>query len=107
MLYILWAQLFGCMSYRLNSLKWGYIGECLGIIKWDTRSLDYSSYTYGEASTYMLRAPLVPFVIQAPPAHVRIGSALIHAVSGAGGLGQNWSGVSLTQLPPNNPRFML
>ena len=32
------------MSYSLNSLKGGYIGDCMGIIKGDTRSLDYSSH---------------------------------------------------------------
>ena len=35
------------MSYSLNSLKGGYIGDCIGDyyrgIKGDTRSLDYSS----------------------------------------------------------------
>ena len=37
------------MSYSLNSLKGGYIGgyirTTIGLIKGDTRSLDYSSYT--------------------------------------------------------------
>ena len=36
------------MSYSLNSLKGGYIGiiygTTIGVIKGDTRSLDYSSY---------------------------------------------------------------
>ena len=36
------------MSYSLNSLKVGYIGDCIGdtigLIKEDTRSLDCSSY---------------------------------------------------------------
>ena len=31
------------MSFRLDSLKGGYIGDYIGI-KGDTRSLDYSSY---------------------------------------------------------------
>ena len=31
------------MSYSLNSLKGGYIGDYIGVIKGDTRSLDYSS----------------------------------------------------------------
>ena len=38
------------MSYSLNSLKGGYIGDCIGttigVIKGDTRSLDYSSDIY-------------------------------------------------------------
>ena len=36
------------MSYSLNSLKGGYIGNgtTIGVIKGDTRSLDYSSYVY-------------------------------------------------------------
>ena len=38
----------GYMSYSLNSLKGGYkgdyIGGIIGVIKGDTRSLDYSSY---------------------------------------------------------------
>ena len=38
------------MSYSLNSLKGGYIGEYiyrgLGVTKGDTRSLDYSSYGF-------------------------------------------------------------
>ena len=38
------------MSYSLNSLKGGYIGDYIGDyyrdIKGDTRSLDYSSYDY-------------------------------------------------------------
>ena len=37
------------MSYSLNSLKGGYIGDyigaTIGVINGDTRSLDYSSYT--------------------------------------------------------------
>ena len=36
------------MSYSLNSLMGGYIGDyigtTIGVIKGDTRSLDYSSY---------------------------------------------------------------
>ena len=40
------------MSYSLNSLKGDYIGEYIGdyyigVIKGDTRSLDYSSYGLG------------------------------------------------------------
>ena len=38
------------VSYSLNSLKGGYIGnyirDCLGVIKGDTRSLDHSSCVY-------------------------------------------------------------
>ena len=37
------------MSYSLNSLKGGFIGDyrgnIIGAIKGDTRSLDYSSYS--------------------------------------------------------------
>ena len=33
------------MSYGLNSLKGGYIGEYIGDYKGDTRSLDYGSYS--------------------------------------------------------------
>ena len=43
------------MSYSLNSLKGGYIGDqgtTIGVIKGDTRSLDYSSYE--EAHTKFL-----------------------------------------------------
>ena len=36
------------MSYSLNSLKGGYIGDYIGttvgVIKGDTRSLDYNTY---------------------------------------------------------------
>ena len=32
------------MSHSINSLKRGHIGDCIGGIKGDTRSLDYSSY---------------------------------------------------------------
>ena len=32
------------MSYSLNSFKGGYIGDYVGVIKGDTRSLDSSSY---------------------------------------------------------------
>ena len=32
------------MSYSLNSSKEGYIGDFLGVIKGDTRSLDYRLY---------------------------------------------------------------
>ena len=35
------------MSYSLNSRKWGYIGDYIGDIEWDTRSLDYSSSAIG------------------------------------------------------------
>ena len=34
----------GYMSYSLNSLKGAYIGDYIGVIRGDTRSLDYSSY---------------------------------------------------------------
>ena len=38
------------MSYSLNSLKGGYIGDyigtTIGVIKGDTRSLDYGSYVF-------------------------------------------------------------
>ena len=35
------------MSYSLNSLKGGYIGEyIIGVIKGDTRSLHYSSFSH-------------------------------------------------------------
>ena len=37
----------GNMSYSLNSLKGGYIGDYMGDIKGDTRSLDYGSYDGG------------------------------------------------------------
>ena len=40
------------MSHCLNSLKGDYIGDyignTIGVIKEDTRSLDYSSYTSGK-----------------------------------------------------------
>ena len=32
------------MRYSLNSLKGGYIGEYIGVVKGATRSLDYGSY---------------------------------------------------------------
>ena len=36
------------MTFSLNSLKGGYIGDyigtTIGVIKWDTRSLDNGSY---------------------------------------------------------------
>ena len=32
------------MSYSLNSLKGGYIGSTIGVLKGDTRCLDSSSY---------------------------------------------------------------
>ena len=39
------------MSHSLNSLNGGYVGEyigtTIGVIKGDTRSLDYSSYGVG------------------------------------------------------------
>ena len=34
------------MSHSLNSLKGGYIGDYIGVIKGDTRSLDNGSYIY-------------------------------------------------------------
>ena len=42
------------MSHSLNSLKGGYIGDCIGttigVIKGDTRSLDYSSNVLDDPS---------------------------------------------------------
>ena len=44
------------MSYSLNSLKGGYIGDSIGAtvrgIKGDTRSLDYGSYRAGQDGGY-------------------------------------------------------
>ena len=34
----------GLLSYSLNSLKGGYMGTTIGVIKGATRSLDYSSF---------------------------------------------------------------
>ena len=54
------------MSYSLNSLKGGYIGDYIGdyyrVIKGDTRSLDYSSYDLGFRGLNGLgfRFPLLP-----------------------------------------------
>ena len=43
-------------SYSLDSLKGGYIVDCIGdsyrVTKGDTRSLDYRSYAFSDAFSY-------------------------------------------------------
>ena len=49
------------MSYSLNSLKGGYIGDyvgtTIGVIKGDTRSLGYSSYVLVSSSFSIPASP--------------------------------------------------
>ena len=43
------------MSHSLNSLKGVIYGSVIGALKWDTRSLDYSSYS--KLYTHLVRQP--------------------------------------------------
>ena len=55
------------MSYSLNSLKGGYIGDSIGDIKGDTRSLDSSSYNSFVAILSLLIFPFKPCTHQVAP----------------------------------------
>ena len=59
------------MSYSLNSLKGGYIGEYIGTniggIKGDTRSLDYSSYPQHKAEVPSEFIRLLPELLSLRP----------------------------------------
>ena len=48
------------MSYSLNSLKGDIQGTTIGVIKGNTRSLDYGSYNYTPMILSMFTPPLQP-----------------------------------------------